>query len=185
MFRNGKLKHIALSVCERTILGLFAAFICMLATNCHFFTNTQEQSLDNMVVEIKVRAEGVVSPPGETLMFRLFRSGLAEFDVHNLTGERKNEMQRKSIQVDESDILEIGRLLRELEISLHKREYPPNVPMTDVRTTTTLTYKSSTGQNLTIILYENDSAIDFTAKQKYPESMRKLFIKIGNMRGGN
>lgn len=138
---------------------------------------------DLMILEITVHAEGTVSPLGEILMFRFFRSGLVEFDAED--GERTNRMARTSIQVAEMDVVEINRLLRELEISRHKNEYPPNVPLSDTRTKTVLTYRSSKEQNLTIVLHENDSAIDFTTKQKYPESLKKLFEKIGNIRAGN
>ncbi|HEX8278887.1 MAG TPA: hypothetical protein VF540_09340 [Segetibacter sp.] len=141
-----------------------------------------------MLLEVYTKTEGMVDPSGTLLEFRLYSTGEAEaeyFLPSSPQARTSNSTVRKNIILKKDVFDQLNGLIKSPDFINAKSYNSSSIPVSDASTTTTISFKSVTGEKR-ILLKESDTTLHLENKDNvYPKSLIELLKLIEKLRNEN
>lgn len=142
-----------------------------------------EELKTTSILEIRKESDGNTTFKGQLLLIQLYDNGEADADIVISKSEKETKFERKRFVISNSDLVEIGAIMKDLEKTEYKRHYLPNAPGSDVFSKTTIIFKSQSNQTTTIQIEENDVGVLLEKYEKtYPKPLVSMLKKVNEIR---
>lgn len=151
---------------------------------CSELTPQASDSAERVILNICNYGTGMVALPRARLHFRLYQSGLVEYEVRPRydaqAGAANQRLLLKKARVSAEDVAEIIRLGEQADFQAAKSEYPVFRIWTDsgLKTTIVFTHK---GREKKIVV-KNYRADDSQNSSRYPASLIRMLAKADELR---
>lgn len=141
-------------------------------------------SADPVVLTVCNQGSGMTALPQLRLYFRLYGSGLVEYesnpDYDPNAGEANHQLILKKTKIDAKEVAEIIKLSQQKDFQNAKSEYPRFQIWTDSGLETTIVFKHQTSEKRIVV--NNYSSYDKDNAKHYPPPLLKMMQKIDELR---